>query len=96
MAELGIYLISLGLVVMGATALIMALTIPGRIRSLIACLAALVPAVAGGYLFHEAGLEIRNLKPILNAAKADLESFMQGVQKAQSLGSAIEELKIKE
>ncbi|MBI3312539.1 MAG: hypothetical protein HYZ88_03330 [Candidatus Omnitrophica bacterium] len=76
-----LYMISVGLVVLGAMAFIAALRIPGRIRMVIACLAACFPVATGIYLFQSSGLKISDLDRLVRSASREIEGIGRGVEK---------------
>ena len=81
MIPLMIYLLSAGLVVLGALAFIAALRIPGRIRVLIACGMACVPIAAGAYIFHSSKLKISDWDRLIRSATLKMEQMGQGIQR---------------
>ncbi len=92
MVQLAIYLISMGLVVVGALCFVSALSVKGRFRVVLACAAACVPIGAGIWLFHSAGLHPRDLNTLLRKASADVQGFIDGVKKAQGSRQQIQDL----
>lgn len=80
MMQLFLYLLSAGLVVLGALAFIAALKIPGRFRMMMACLMACVPAVAGVYLFQSSGLKISDWDRLVQSANQEIDQIARGFQ----------------
>lgn len=92
MVQLAIYLISMGLVVVGALCFVSALSVKGRIRVFLACVAACVPIGVGVWLFHSAGLHPRDLNTLLRKASADVQGMMDGLKGAQEARQQIQNL----
>ena len=92
MVQLAIYLISLGLVVLGALCFVSALSVKGRVRVFLACVASCVPIGVGVWLFHSAGLRPRDLDPLLRKASADMQGFIDGIKKTQESHREIQDL----
>ncbi len=92
MTQLAVYLLSMGLVVLGALAFISALNIPGRVRMGLACLAACVPAAAGVWIFHSSGLKIADFGRLLRSATADIQRMTSGFKENQNTRREFEEL----
>jgi len=92
MVQLAIYLISMGLVVLGALCFISALSVKGRVRVFLACVAACVPIGVGIWLFHSAGLRPRDLGVLLRKASAEVQEFVEGMKKAQESHQQIQNL----
>lgn len=92
MTQLAVYLLSMGLVVLGALAFISALKIPGRVRMGLACLAACVPAAAGVWIFQSSGLRITDFDRLLRSATAEIQQATKGFKENQNNRQAIEEL----
>lgn len=84
MIELFVYLIGMGLIVLGALAFIAALRIPGRIRMAAACLAAAVPAVAGYLLLDQSGLKFSDWDRLLRRANQEMSQMNSGIKRNQS------------
>ena len=81
MMELFLYLLSAGLVVLGALAFIAALRIWGTFRMILACLAACVPIAAGVYLFHASGFKISDWSRLLHSADVEMTRTAEGIQR---------------
>lgn len=92
MVQLFIYLISAGLVVLGALGFIAALNIPGRFRSVLACLAACVPIVVGGWLFKSSGLRLQDLGPLVQEAAKEVQETARGLKDAQEFKKQFQDL----
>lgn len=92
MTQLLIYLAGLGLVVLGALGFIAALSIPGRIRMLLACLAACVPVAAGIWLFRSSGIRLSDFNRLLASANQDVQQLTRDLKEAQSLRGSFQEL----
>ncbi|MBI1952548.1 MAG: hypothetical protein HYS41_00280 [Candidatus Omnitrophica bacterium] len=84
MAQLLVYLVSVGLVVLGALGFIAALSIPGKVRSVLACLAACVPITIGVWLFRSAGLKLTDLSGLLKSTTADFQNLTRDLKETQS------------
>ena len=80
MTKLAIYLLCVGLVVMGAFGFIGALKIEGRLRTLLACLMASVPIAAGIFLFHSAGLRPGDLRHLVRTASEQMKQISADIQ----------------
>lgn len=92
MVQLFIYLVSAGLVVLGSLGFIAALSIPGRIRSFLACIAACVPIAVGGWLFQSSGLRLKDLGTLVQGAAHDVQQTMQGLKETQDTKKQLENL----
>lgn len=92
MIELGIYLISAGLVVIGALGLIRALAIPARVRMIFACLAAAVPVAVGFWLFRSSGLHVTDLDRLIISASEDIRQTLSAVQDTQTFRKEVGDL----
>lgn len=84
MIELALYLICVGMVLIGALGMIRALSIPGRTRMVLACLAAAVPVGAGIWLFHSSGLRLGDLDRLMRNASAEVQQAVQSLKDAKS------------
>ena len=85
MTKLLIYLVSAGLIVLGSMGFIAALGISGRIRMLMACLAACVPAAVGIWLFHSSGLKVRDFGPLLQSTTDEVQQVFSNLKESQSM-----------
>ena len=92
MTQLAVYLISMALVVLGAMAFIWALSIPGRFRMVLACLAACVPVAAGGWIFRASGLKVNDFGRLLKTATEEIRQMTKGLKETQSNRQSLEEL----
>ena len=92
MVQLAIYLISLGLIVLGALCFVSAMSVKGRVRVFLACVAACVPIGVGVWLFHSAGLRPRDLDRLLRQTSEDVQGFVDGLKKGQESRQEIQDL----
>ncbi len=92
MTQLVIYLICVALLVLGSLGFIAALGISGRIRMMLACLAACVPIAAGIWLFQSSGLRSGDFDRLLAAATQDIQQMPQNLKEAQSVRSTLKEM----
>ena len=86
MVGLAIYLISVGLVVIGALAIIRALAIPGRARMFFASLASAVPILFGIWLFRISGLQPADFPRLAAAAAEEARRVVSTMQKSRTVG----------
>lgn len=92
MTQLVIYLICVGLLVLGSLSFIAALGISGRVRMLLACLAACVPIAASIWLFRSSGLKVSDFDRLLAGATRDVQQITQSLKEAQSVRSSLKDL----
>ncbi len=84
MIPLFLYVLSVGLVILGAMAFIAALQIWGRFRMILACLAACVPIAAGVYLFRSSGLKISDWSRLLHSADVEATRTAEQIQRGRT------------
>ncbi len=92
MPQLLIYLVSLGLVVLGALGFIAALSIPGKVRAALACLAACVPIAIGIWLFRSAGLRLTDLDHLLKSTTTDIESLTRDLKGTEGFRRQLDDI----
>lgn len=92
MVQLFIYLVSAGLVVLGALGFIAALNISGKIRAFLACLAACVPIAVGVWLFHSSGLRISDFGMLVQATAKEAQGMTQGLKDAQEFKKQFQDI----
>ncbi len=92
MTQLVVYLISVALVVLGALAFIWALSIPGRFRMILACLAACVPVAAGVWIFRASGLKVTDFDRLLRSATGEIQQMTKGLKETQGNRQALQDL----
>ena len=92
MIPFGIYLGCVALIILGALALISALSIPGFFRMAIACMAAVVPIVVGVWMFRSSGLQVRDLDRLVRAARADVQQVVSKIRDTQNFDKQFEDL----
>lgn len=92
MIQLLVYLASAGLVVIGSLGFIAALSIPGRIRSFLACLAASVPIGVGIWLFRSSGLHLTDFGRLVQASAGEAQQLVQALKETQHLKGSLDEL----
>ena len=84
MVDLAVYLICVGMVVLGALGMIRALSIAGKTRMVVACVAAAVPIAAGVWLFRSAGLKLGDLDRLMQASAGEIRQVTQSFKGEQS------------
>lgn len=92
MVELGLYLVSVGMIVIGALGMIRALSIPGKTRMILACAAAAVPIGTGIWLFCSSGLRVGDLDRLVRASREDVQQTVRALKEAQSFRGGLEDL----
>ena len=83
MIQLGIYVFSVVLVVVGVFGIISALGREGIVRVMLGCVAACVPIAIGVGMFRISGLRVNDLKPLVRAATQEMAQFTQGLQRVK-------------
>ena len=92
MTQLAVYLICMGLVVLGAMAFIAALNIPSRIRMVVGCLAACVPVAAGIWTFRSAALQVSDFGPLLRNASREIRQLVENLKQLREIHHSLDNL----
>ena len=92
MISLAVYLFCVSLLVLGALCFIAAMYIPGRMRMMVACLAACVPIAAAVWIFRSSGLRENEFGSLLKTVGQELGQVGQNIKKGREIQAEIDKL----
>lgn len=85
MIGLSVYLVSVGLVVMGVMGISRAFAIPGRFRVFFSALTSAIPILMGIWIFRTAGLQPGDFRRLVPAAVEEVRQALAAIQGTQKM-----------
>ena len=90
--QFSIYMLCVGLVVVGSLSLVSALSIAGKFRLIVACLVACIPIGVAVWLFRSSGLKINDFNRLLQLTQHEIEKWVEAMRQAQTASTDFDKI----